>query len=79
MLRFDLAEIFSRGEPSTLEAMATFLHRDLLAPDSEASFIDHLDEESHRHAHGVSEDLKYALREAIELIGNEAARQWTEC
>ena len=34
-----------------------------------------LDENAHKHAFGVSEDLKYALREAIELLGNEAARQ----
>ena len=31
---------------------------------------DVLDENSHRHAHGVSEDLKYSLRDAVELLGN---------
>lgn len=34
-----------------------------------------LDENAHKHAYGVSEDLKYALRECIELLGDEAARQ----
>ncbi|NEX15299.1 MAG: N-6 DNA methylase [Halochromatium sp.] len=37
--------------------------------------LDSLDAESHKHDAGVSTDLKYALREAIELLGNEAARQ----
>ncbi|MFP4035447.1 MAG: hypothetical protein ACLFT5_08070 [Desulfovermiculus sp.] len=31
-----------------------------------------LQENSHKHAYTVSEDLKYALRECIELLGNEA-------
>jgi type II restriction/modification system DNA methylase subunit YeeA len=44
-----------------------------LAPDSGTALIDRIDEESHRHAYGVSQDLKYALREAIELLGNEAS------
>ena len=38
------------------------------------SLLDHLDDNSHKHAFAVSEDLKYALRESIELIGNEAIR-----
>ena len=36
--------------------------------------LDNLDENSHRHAFAVSTDLKYAMRESIELIGNEAIR-----
>jgi hypothetical protein len=75
LLRFDFAEIFSRKESATLQAVASLLHRESLAPDGGTPLIDTIDEESHRHAHGVSKDLKYALREAIELIGNEAAEQ----
>ena len=37
--------------------------------------LESLDENAHKHAFGVSEDLKHALREAIELLGNEAAQQ----
>ena len=33
--------------------------------------MDDLNENSHRHAYSVSEDLKFALRQAIELLGNE--------
>ncbi len=71
-LRFDFAEIFSRKEASTLKAMAALLHRDSLSPDDGTPLLDTLDENSHKHAFEVSEDLKYSVREAIELLGNEA-------
>ena len=72
LLRFDLQEIFSRRERTTLQAMAAFLCRDSLCPAEGMALIDTLDENSHKHAFGVSQDLKYALRESIELLGNEA-------
>ena len=71
-LLFDLDEIFGRREESTLQAMAVLLHRESLCPNEGASLLDKLDDNSHRHASGVSQDLKYALRESIELLGNEA-------
>ena len=74
LLRFDLDEILGRGEDATLKAMAALLHRDSLLPPDGQSLLDRLDENSHKHAFAVSEDLKYALREAIEAIGNEAIR-----
>ena len=72
-LRFDLAEILGRRDDATLKATAALLHRDsLLPPDGQShSLLDRLDENSHKHAFAVSEDLKYALRESIELVGNE--------
>ena len=36
------------------------------------ALLDSLDDNSHKHAFEVSTDLKYALRECIELIANEA-------
>ncbi|WP_322996265.1 class I SAM-dependent DNA methyltransferase [Castellaniella sp.] len=74
-LRFDWAEILDRKDADTLKACAVLLHKGSLAPDEGASLLQSLDENAHKHAFGVSEDLKYALREAIELLGNEAARQ----
>ena len=74
-LRFDWSEILDRKDPLTLQAAAALLHRDSLAPDSGASLLESLDENAHRHAFGVSEELKYAIREAIEALGNEAVRQ----
>ena len=78
LLRFDLDEILGRGEDATLKAMAALLHRDSLLPPDGQSLLDRLDENSHKHAFAVSEDLKYALREAIEAIGNEAIRYLRE-
>ena len=74
-LRFDWSEILDRKDPRTLQAVAALLHRDSLAPESGVSLLESLDEHAHRHAFGVSADLKYAIREAIEALGNEAVRQ----
>ncbi len=75
LLRFDLDEILGRKDDLTLKATAALLHSESLVPQQGGSLLDNLDENSHKHAFGVSEDLKYALREAIELLGNEAAQQ----
>ena len=74
-LRFDWADILDRKDADTLKACAALLHKDCLAPSEGSSLLESLDENAHKHAFGVSEDLKYALREAIELLGNEAAFQ----
>lgn len=76
-LHFDLAEIFGRAESSTLRALTALLHRDSVCPAEGSALLDTLDENSHKHAFAVSEDLKYAVREAVELIANEAIRYHT--
>jgi len=78
MLRFDWEEILGRRDDRTLKATAVLLHRESLVPDDGQSRLDSLDENSHKHAFAVSDDLKYALRQAIELLGNEAAVQLIE-
>ena len=70
-LQFELEEIFSRLENTTLQAMAVLLHKDSLCPEDGKVLLDELDEQSRKNASGVSQDLKYALRESIELLGNE--------
>ncbi|WP_308368038.1 MULTISPECIES: Eco57I restriction-modification methylase domain-containing protein [unclassified Microbulbifer] len=75
LLRFDWVELLSRRETDTLKAVSVLLHRDSLLDHQGQALLDTLDENAHKHAYGVSEDLKYALRECIELLGNEAARQ----
>ena len=77
-LRFDWADILDRKDADTLKACAALLHKDCLAPGEGNSLLQSLDENAHKHAFGVSEDLKFALRKAIELLGNEAARQLDE-
>jgi hypothetical protein len=76
-LQFDLEDIFSRREESTLQAMSVLLHQESLCPDDGVSLLDKLDENSHRHSSAVSQDLKFALREAIELLGNEVLYDMT--
>ena len=74
LLRFDFQELLGRRDDRSLKAAAAFLHRESLVPGAGTGLLDALDGNSHRHAFGVSTDLKYALREAIELLGNEAIR-----
>ena len=78
LLRFDLDDILGRRDGGTLKAAAALLHRGCLVPAQGGSLLDSLDENSHKHAFAVSEDLKYALRESIELIGNESIRYLRE-
>ena len=77
-LRFAWADILDRKDSDTLKATAALLHRDSLAHHDGHSLLESLDDNAHKHAFGVSEDLKYALREAIEQLGSEAARQLDE-
>lgn len=70
-LTFDLEQIFGRNDESTWQAMAVLLHHDSICPDDGKCLLDELNEESQKNTAGVSEDLKYALRESIELLGNE--------
>ena len=70
-LQFELEEIFSRTENTTLQAMTVLLHKDSLCPEDGKVLLDELEEQSQRNSSGVSKDLKYALRESIELLGNE--------
>jgi len=71
-LAFDLREIFNRREESTLRATTALLHRESICPAEGFALLDTLDENSHRHAFSVSEDLKDAVRECVESLGNEA-------
>lgn len=75
LLRFDWPELLARRETEALKAVSVLLHRESLLAEQGSNLLDQLDENAHKHAYGVSEDLKYALRECIELLGNEAASQ----
>ncbi|WP_285163554.1 Eco57I restriction-modification methylase domain-containing protein [Shewanella goraebulensis] len=78
LLRFDIEEILGRKEANTIKAMAALLHKESICPEQGSNLLDTLDESSHKHAFAVSEDLKYALRESIELLGDEASNQLIE-
>lgn len=70
-LQFMMEDIYSRHEESTFMAMTVLLHRESLCPKGGTCILDSLDENSHKHSAGVSDALKYALRECIEILGNE--------
>jgi len=76
-LRFDLETVMS-AEPTELTMTAALLCRAAVAPEEGTPVHDLLDEGSHRHAYSVSEDLKYNLREAVELLGNAWVRHQRE-
>ena len=75
LLRFDLEIVLSQPQADSRNAMRSLLHRESLVPEGDTRGIERFDEESRRHAQGVSTDLKYALREAVELLGNAAIEQ----
>lgn len=75
LIRFNWQELLSRRETETLKAVSVLLHKESLLDAKGQTLLDTLDENAHKHAYGVSEDLKYALRECIELLGNEATQQ----
>lgn len=71
VLRFDLAEVFTRSDRPTLQAMACFLSREARVPQTGIALAERLEEEAQRHANAVTGSLKKTVREAIELLGNE--------
>ena len=71
-LRFDLGDLFGRKQTAALRAATGLLHKDVLAPDTGICLHDTLDENSHKHAHAVSADLKHGVRRAVERLANEA-------
>lgn len=71
-LSFNLREILNRKETTTLQATVALLHRESICPPEGFALLDTLDENSHKHAYSVSEDLKDSVRECVELLANEA-------
>lgn len=74
-LRFDWKEIATRRTQDVLNGCAALLCAESMVGVSGRVLLDTVDESAHKQAYGVSEDLKRSLREAIELLGNEASAQ----
>ncbi|MCY4171128.1 MAG: hypothetical protein OXF08_05965 [Bacteroidetes bacterium] len=72
MLRFNWDELY-RQFPTieTWKLLTMLLHQYSLCPEDKPPFHEEIQEEALKHASGVSGSLKYALRESIELLGNE--------
>jgi hypothetical protein len=75
LLRFKLPELFGPRDERQFRAFAALAGAESVLPATGGTaLLDALDDSSHKHAFEVSTDLKYALRESIELIANEALR-----
>jgi hypothetical protein len=70
LLRFDFEKLFT--SPDARKLFAALVPRESVCPSDGNNLLDRLAESSHKHAYEVSTDLKLAVREAIELLGNEA-------
>jgi hypothetical protein len=79
-LSFDVDDAFGRKERDTFNHIAAFLSVETLCQGGESDqvLLDRLEEQSHRFAHGVTESLQHAVREAIELLVNEWAADRTD-
>lgn len=75
-LSFDFDDAFGRNEKDTFDHFAAFLSAQTLCPDGKIDEVIHdkLEAQSHRFAHGVTENLQWAVREAIFELANE----WVE-
>ena len=58
-----------------LETVAALFSADVLVPDDGRSVLDELSEKSHRHAVGVSQELRNRVRESVEILANEVIQQ----
>lgn len=73
LLSFKLPDLFGPRDEKLLRALAALAgSQSVLPAEGGVALLDSLDDNSHKHAFEVSTDLKYALRECIELIANEA-------
>ncbi|MCF5570238.1 N-6 DNA methylase, partial [Pseudomonas sp. PA-3-11C] len=75
LLRFNLPDLFGPRDDKQFRTLAALAgSQSVLPAEGGVALLDSLDDSSHKHAFEVSTDLKYALRECIELIANEAIR-----
>lgn len=72
VLRFNLQEIFGRRDHETLTVMACMLSREARVPEQGIPISDRLEEEAQRNANAVTTSLKRTVRDAIEILGQEA-------
>ncbi|MGB0931929.1 MAG: hypothetical protein ACPGVB_14190, partial [Chitinophagales bacterium] len=75
-LIFNLEELFAEGVVRTFRNYNALFHqlcgKEQLAPNAELLLLEQLDEDSHKSAYAVTEDLKNGVVNAIELLANEA-------
>ena len=70
-LTFSFDELYGAQVDEEYRLTAALLHADALCPHTGSCLLDTLTDNSHKNAHAVSTDLKKALQECIQLLGNE--------
>ncbi|MBQ3143440.1 MAG: class I SAM-dependent DNA methyltransferase [Akkermansia sp.] len=70
-LTFCFDELYGAQVDEEYRLTAALLHADALCPHTGSCLLDTLTDNSHKNAHAVSTDLKKALQECIQLLGNE--------
>jgi len=77
-LAVDLDAALERNDAKVkgeLETIAALFSADALVPGDGQSVLDDLVDKSHKHAVGVSKELRNGIRESIELLANEVIEQ----
>lgn len=78
-LLFDFDVIYARNETPTYKAVVALLSKHDLCPrEGATSVLDDFEEHANAQSVAVSNNLRYALRECVELLGNEVIHDWTE-
>ncbi|MDA8695405.1 hypothetical protein N9L83_00485 [Flavobacteriales bacterium] len=77
-LEFDLDDLFDEGkvERRAYELFDLLLGKAKLAPEADQVLMEQLDEDSHKSAYAVTQDLKAGVVAAVEQLANEAVRYW---
>ncbi len=74
-LRLDLDQAFGRKDNAAFGIAAALMSRDTICPDGDQLLHDKLEENAHKHAFGVTKDLKHGIIGAVELLANCWAQQ----
>lgn len=69
-LRLDLDLAFGRKENAAFLIAAALMSRESICPDGDQLLHDKLEENAHKHAFGVTKDLKHGIISAVELLAN---------
>jgi len=69
-LRLDLDMAFGRKDTQAFFIAAALMSRETLCPDGDQLLHDKLEENAHKHAFGVTKDLKHGIIHAVELLAN---------
>lgn len=75
-LQFDVEELFNEASlPKTRNYYGLFyflIGKETLAPEADMVLMEQLDEDSHKSAYAVTQDLKEGVIHAVEALANEA-------